>query len=262
MTFLTGLSWWILFPLALLAVGGTAFVARLASTRFLKDHTKQSSAHASPLMPTLGALFAFLSGFVIAAQWSTQASANSVVSRMSTASARLAWASTAPGASTIKIQAALSSDLTTTTENGWGQLQTGNTQSFNESQAYQELQQTVRESAYSSTVSVHAATELLAATDEVGASRHELADAASTTLPPLLIIVLALSGMALTVNSVVLAVDSHRRAAFVVTSVVILVSLNLALLIVLAAPFRGTLQTSPKALQEVVQRIETGFYSR
>ena len=135
MTFLTGLSWWILFPLALLAVGGTAFVARLASTRFLKDHTKQSSAHASPLMPTLGALFAFLSGFVIAAQWSTQASANSVVSRMSTASARLAWASTAPGASTIKIQAALSSDLTTTTENGWGQLQTGNTQSFNESQA-------------------------------------------------------------------------------------------------------------------------------
>lgn len=262
MIFLTGLSWWILFPLTFLIIGGLAIATRVVSTRLLKDDAEQSSAHASPLMPTLGALFAFLSGFVIAAQWTAQTSADSVVSRMSTASARLAWASTAPGASTIKIQSALSSDLTTTTESGWGELQTSNISSFNESQTYQELQQTVREAAYSSTVSIPAATELLEAADEVGAFRHQLADAASTTLPTLLLIVLALSGIALTVNSVVLTVDSHRRAAYVVTSVVILVSLNLALLLVLAAPFRGTLQTSPKAVQEVVQRIETGFYSR
>jgi Protein of unknown function (DUF4239) len=262
MSFLTGLYWWILFPMAFLIVGSIAILARAVSTRLLQDHASQSSHHASPLMPTLGALFAFLSAFVIAAQWTNQSSADSVVSRMSTASARLAWASTEPGASTIKIQAALANELTTTARNDWEQLETGNVVMFNESQSYRVLQQTVRESAYSSTMSAPAATELLSAVDEVGATRHELADAASRSLPTLLLLVLALSGIVLTVNAVLLTVVSHRRAAYVVTSVVILVSLDLALLLVLAAPFRGTLQTSPKPITAVVQRIQAGFYSR
>jgi hypothetical protein len=262
MSFLTGLSWWILFPLAFLVVGGIAFVARVMTTRLFKDHATQSSGHASPLMPTLGALFAFLSAFVIAAEWTNQSSADSVVSRMSTSSARLAWASTAPGASTIKIQTALANDLTTTAESGWGQLQSGNNSLFNGSKSYQELQQAVRESVYSSAMSVPAANELLSAVDEVGASRHELTDAASRTLPTSLLLVLALSGIALTINAVILTVASQRRAAYVVSSIVILVSLDLALLVVLAAPFRGTLQSSPEAIQAVVQGIETGFYSR
>jgi len=262
MTFLTGLSWWILVPMAFLLVGGIALITRIVTTQLLKDHAGQSSTNAGPLMPTLGVLFALLSSFAIAAQWTNQSSADSVVSRMSTASARLAWASTAPGASTIKIQSALANDLTATAENGWGQLQSGDNILFNESASYRELQQTVRDSVYSSTMSVPASTELLSAVDEVGASRHELTDAASRSLPTLLLIVLALSGIALTVNAVILTVASHRRAAFVVTSIVVLVSLDLALLLVLAAPFRGTVQTSPKAIQAVVVRIETGFYSR
>lgn len=245
-----------------LIVGGIAIVARVVSTRLLKDHASQSSTNASPLMPTLGVLFALLSSFAIAAQWTNQSSADSVVSRMSTSSARLAWASTAPGASTIAIQSALAADLATTADVGWDQLHSGNDNSFNESASYRELQQTVRDSAYSSTMSVPASIELLSAVDEVGVSRHELTDAASRSLPTLLLIVLALSGIALTVNAVILTVASHRRAAFVVTSIVVLVSLDLALLLVLAAPFRGTLQTSPKALQAVVLRIGTGFYSR
>jgi hypothetical protein len=111
-------------------------------------------------------------------------------------------------------------------------------------------------------MSVPAANELLSAVDEVGASRHELTDAASRTLPTSLLLVLALSGIALTINAVILTVASQRRAAYVVSSIVILVSLDLALLVVLAAPFRGTLQSSPEAIQAVVQGIETGFYSR
>ena len=262
MTFLTGLSWWILIPMVFLIVGGIAIIARVVSTRLLKDHASQSSTNASPLMPTLGVLFALLSSFAIAAQWANQSAAESVVSRMSTSSARLAWASTAPGASTIEIQSALAADLTTTADDGWDQLQSGNDILFNESPSYRELQQTVRDSVYSSSMSVPAASELLSAVDEVGASRHELTDAAGKSLPTLLLLVLALSGIALTVNAVILTVASHRRAAYVVASVVVLVSLDLALLLVLAAPFRGTLQTSPKAIQAVVQRIETGFYSR
>lgn len=111
-------------------------------------------------------------------------------------------------------------------------------------------------------MSVPASTELLSAVDELGASRHELTDSHSRSLPTLLLIVFALSGIALTVNAVILTVASRRRAAFVVSSIAVLVSLDLALLLVLAGPFRGTLQTSPKPIQEVVQRIETGFYSR
>lgn len=80
------------------------------------------------------------SPFVICHSRTMDQSRDFIVSRMSTASARLAWASTAPGASTIKIQSALANELTTTAENGWDQLQSGDNILFNESASYRELQ--------------------------------------------------------------------------------------------------------------------------
>ena len=262
MTSLTSLDWWILFPLSLLVIASIAIVAHIIIRRFLGHHASRSVSHAAPLMPTLGALFAFLSAFVIATEWSAQSSADSTVAHIASASARLAWASTAPGANTIEIQKAITEDLTFTASTGWTELQNGNEIALVETESYRTLQKTVRDSAYSPAVATPASNELLAAVDDLGSTRRDLANAAGRTLPPLLLVVLALSGIILTINSVILVVESPGRSSFVVLSVVLLVAFDLALLLVLAAPFRGTLQASPKPLESVVQEIDSGFFTR
>jgi len=125
MTTLTSLDWWALFPLLLFVIATIAVVAHVVIRRFLGHHASRSVSHAAPLMPTLGALFAFLSAFVIATEWTAQSSADSTVAHIASASARLAWASTAPGAETFEIQDALSADLSYTVTTGWTQLQSG-----------------------------------------------------------------------------------------------------------------------------------------
>ncbi|CAB4606123.1 unannotated protein [freshwater metagenome] len=262
MTTLTSLDWWALFPLLLFVIATIAVVAHVVIRRFLGHHASRSVSHAAPLMPTLGALFAFLSAFVIATEWTAQSSADSTVAHIASASARLAWASTAPGAETFKIQDALSADLSYTVTTGWTQLQSGDEVGLIETESYRNLQKTVRDSAYSPAVSTPASNELLAAVDELGATRRDLANAAGRTLPTLLLAVLALSGIILTINAVILVVESPGRSSFVVLSVVVLVSFDLALLLVLAAPFRGTLQASRAPVESVVHEIDSGFFTR
>ena len=262
MSKITSLEWWVLFPLLLFIVATIAFAAHIVIRRFLGHHASRSVSHAAPLMPTLGALFAFLSAFVIATEWTAQSSADSTVAHIASASARLAWASTAPGADSFQIQSALSTDLSYTVTTGWKQLQTGDEVGLIENDSYRDLQKTVRDSAYSSAVSTPASNELLAAVDDLGATRRDLANAAGRTLPTLLLAVLALSGIILTINSVILVVESPGRSSFVVLSVVLLVAFDLALLLVLAAPFRGTLEASTKPIESVVHEIDSGFFTR
>ena len=99
-------------------------------------------------------------------------------------------------------------------------------------------------------------------TSETVACLIDLANAAGRTLPTLLLIVLALSGIVLTINSVILVAENPGRSSFVVLSVVLLVAFDLALLLVLAAPLRGTLQASPKPIESVVNEIDSGFFTR
>lgn len=262
MSRLTGLQWWVIFPLSFLAVGAVAFGSRRIFRAFLRHHSSPSVKHAIPLMPTLGALFAFLSAFVIATEWTAQAQADSVVTRMSSASARLAWAATAPGADTSTIQIALAEDLTVTSTKGWHDLQDGNDTAAIETESFRHLEQVVRASAYSPSVPTPAATELIAAVDDLGAARRELANAATRSLPMVLFVALGLSGIMLTLNAVILTIESPGRSSYVVLSVVLLVAIDLALLLVLAAPFRGSLQTSPAPIESITREIDSGFFTR
>ena len=259
---LTSLEWWILFPLSLLIVGSIAAIAHGIIRRFLGAHTERSVIHAGPLMPTLGALFAFLSAFVIATEWTAQSTSEATVASIASASSQLAWASTAPGVDTIAIQASLMVDLEETATTGWERLQNGDETSLLDSDASRDLQRAVRASAYSPAVSPVASAELLSALDDVSEARRDLVNEAGGTLPTLLFGVLALSGLALTVNSVILVLQNPGRSSVVVLSIVVIVALDLALLLVLAAPFRGTLETSPAPLTAVRTEIASGFFTR
>ena len=68
MTTLTSLDWWALFPMLFIVIATIAVVSHFVIRRFLGHHARRSMGHAAPPMPTLGALFAFLSAFVIATE--------------------------------------------------------------------------------------------------------------------------------------------------------------------------------------------------
>lgn len=213
-------------------------------------------------MPTLGALFAFLSAFVIATEWGAQSQAQSVVQHVASAGSRLAWAATAPGAETDAIQQALAAELRTTASTGWSALADERTSDAVATREFRVIETLVRGSAYSTTVSGPAATELLASVDDLAAARRDLAASASRTLPVLLFAALGISGAALITNAVTLTIRSHARSSVVVGSVIVLVALDLSILLALASPFRGTFVVSPRPLQEVVQQIESGWFTR
>ena len=75
MTAITTLPWWVILPLCLIVVFGVALGARVVLHRFLGDATPHALANSSTFMAGFGALFAFLSAFVISTEWAAQSAA-------------------------------------------------------------------------------------------------------------------------------------------------------------------------------------------
>lgn len=260
MVLLTGLPSWFVILMSFVAAIGVTILLRVVIRRMQRDDGDDAVRHAGPLMPTLGALFAFLSAFVIAYEWNSQSQAAALVQHVAAASSRLAWASTAPGFDVTAIQSSLHVELVAMSTDGWDALAKDRTDQAMATEQFRQLEQTVRASAYSSGVATPAATELLAAMDDLAASRRELAAMAERSLPSLLFIALGISGFALIANAVTLTIRSHRRTMFVVGSIVVLVAVDLAILLIFAAPFRGTVVTSPAPLEHVAELLEAGWF--
>lgn len=257
---LTSLPWWLLVVLSLAFSVSVAIAFRKIVRRTQRGSGDDPVRHAGPLMPTLGALFAFLSAFVIATEWSSQSQTESLVQHVASASSRLAWASTAPGADTAAIQSSLQQELSTMVTVGWPALADRRTVDAVATEQFRSLESTVRLSAYSPSVSTPASNELLASIDELAAGRRDLAADAERSLPALLFVALGLSGVALIANAVTLTIRSDRRSTFIVGSIVVLVAIDLAILLVLAAPFRGTLTVSPAPLEHIGQELAGGWF--
>lgn len=261
MYFLTGLQWWSALALGLAFAGVVAVVARFIMHRLQRNSGDDPVRHAGPLMPTLGALFAFLSAFVIATEWGAQSQSQAIVQHVASASSRLAWAATAPGAETAFIQESIAAELRTTADRGWAALGDGRTGDAIASEEFRVLESAVRNGAYSQAVAAPAANELLASTDDMASARRELAANSERTLPILLFLALGVSGIALITNAVTLTIRSHARSTVVVASVILLVGVDLAVVLALASPFRGSFVVSSRPLTIVAQQIEDGWFT-
>ena len=257
---LTSLHWWALLLLTTTVAVVAAIGARLVVARTQGDAGDESVRHAGPLMPALGVLFAFLSGFVITTEWTQQSQTESVVQHVASASARLAWASTAPGVQTARIQDSLARDLTATITVDWSELKADRTRDVILTDQFRDLESAVRLSATAPGVATPAGTELLASIDELAAARRDLASSASRNLPTLLFAALAISGLALIANAATLTIRSRRRTMLVISSIVAIVAVDLTVLLVLAAPFRGTQTISPAPIEQVAAQIDAGWF--
>lgn len=261
MNLLTALPWWVLVPGTLLVIATVAFLLRSAFERLLGSSRSQAASFAAPLMPALGVLFAFMSGFAITAMWGGHSAAELTVSREATASDQLAWAATARNVDTRSIQSALVIYLDSVIEDEWPRQSQSTPSLERQSADFKNLQQTVRSSASNPSVGQADAMALINDVDDLSMQRAARLGASKSSMPLALFVALVVSGLALCLNALIVSVAGERRSRLVTYSIIVVVALDLAVLLILAGPFTGSQQVSNTPLIEVREQIITGQMS-
>jgi len=248
---------WLVFALAIAAISRVAIRAMVPIAEY--DHV---SSICAPLMPALGATFAVLMALTLSSEAGYLRSAQDIVSLEAAAAARLAWASTTPGGHTEPIQSALDDYVRTTRAREWHGTGATEGDDPEAARALARLERVVRTEAARSDLSTPITTELLTSLDALSSERRARIAAASRTLPPLIIITLIASGVALIINGGALVFRSSLRTSVLVIGLAIVVALSLALLFALTGPWEGPLIVSGKPLDTLVRDLESGFFAR
>jgi hypothetical protein len=251
---------WLLAVCSLVIFSLVAVVSRLALRRWLDGYGDGVAAVAGPLMPALGAIFALLSALALSNEAGQLRVADEDVATEAAAASRLAWASTVPGVATSRVQRSLDTYLRSTRANEWdGGDGSGDPATF---RAVRELERTVRAEAAGKELGSAQAGELLGALDTVTSSRRQRLSARAHRLPEPYLLVVVASGLALVVNSTALALDHHRRAASMISGLVVVVALTSALLLALTAPFLGGFVADGGPLDVVTADLRAGVFAR
>lgn len=256
---LASLPWWLLFPGLVLTALAVAFGIRPIVRHVLGHGADHAGLVAASLTTAFGALFAFLSAFLITTEWSQHSAAESAIAAEAASVARLAWSADAPGVDQALVLADLEAYLDSTTAD-WSAMADGRTSPLASDADYRRVQVDVRAQAALPGVPTASASEMLAALDAVAGARRERLSAAARQLPTAIVVVVVVSGLALVVNSVILAAGRSRRAAGPIAAIAIVVGLDLALVFMVSSPFRGTLIAEPTPLERVATEMRTGWF--
>jgi hypothetical protein len=214
---------------------------------------------AGPLMGALGALFAFLTAFVITTEWGQHREVEHTVGMEADACVRLAWISQSPGCDGAAIRRGLAAYLASVLNEEWPALADGGGCEATHDRM-SELQYRVRGVAAEPVVPASVSNDLTTAADAVAVTRAERLNAAARDLPTPLFLLAFLSGVVLTLNAIVLALHLDRAHALAIAGIVALIPLDLALLLAIAMPFKGDLRVEGHALVRVLDNLTRGRY--
>jgi len=214
---------------------------------------------AGSLMSALGALFAFLTAFVITSEWSQHREAEHTVGMEADACIRLAWISRSPGCDGAVIRRDLAAYVLSVLEEEWPALREG-VGCEETHDRMSELQYQVRGIAAESEVRASVANDLTIAADAIAVTRSERLNAAARDLPTPLCLLAFLSGVVLAINAIVLALHLGHAYTLAIAGIVALIPLDLALLLAIAMPFKGDLHVDGHPLVRVLDNLRTGRY--
>lgn len=245
---------WVVVLASLVLGGLVAIGARFALRRWVADDSSGVAAVAGPLMPALGAVFALLAALALSNEAAALRAADQDVAAEAAAASRLAWSSTTPGVDTEPVQQALRDYLHSTRAEEWeGTDGIGDPATM---RALTELERTVRSEAAGSEVGSAQAGEMLGALDTLTSMRRERLATSAHDLPALYLAVVVASGLALIINAAALAIDRSHRIAWLTTGLVVVVSLVLALLLAITAPFSGGFISDGRPIDTLVSDLE------
>jgi Protein of unknown function (DUF4239) len=215
---------------------------------------------AGPLMGALGALFAFLTAFAITTEWGQHREAENTIGMEADACIRLAWISGSPGCNGVAIRRDLAAYMRSVLHEEWPTLARSGDGCEATHDSMSALQYRVRHTAADPDVPVSVSTDLTTAADSIAVTRSNRLNAAARDLPTPLFLLAFLSGVALALNAVVLALHVDRNYALTIAGIGAVIPLDLALLLAIAVPFGGDLQVDAHPLVRVLANLEGGRY--
>jgi hypothetical protein len=214
---------------------------------------------AGSLMGALGALFAFLTAFVITIEWGHHREAEHTVGMEADACVRLAWISHSPGCDGAAIRRDLAACLRSVLNEEWSALRDGaGCEATHDRMS--ELQYRVRGIAAQPDVPASVSNDLTTAADAIAITRSERLNAAAGDLPTPLFLLAFLSGVALALNAIVLALHLGHAYSLAIAGIVALIPLDLALLLAIAMPFTGDLRVEGHSLVRVLDNLKRRRY--
>ena len=218
------------------------------------------SEGAGRLIPAVGVLFALLTAFMITNQWNRSRAAEGIVGAEADASIRLALASQSSGIDGERVRLLLSQYLRSVIEMEWETLRHELAGSAETASALSELEHDVRATATGPDVGTAVTADLLAAAEGVAISRRDRLNLAGHGLPAPLFILAFVSGVVLCLNAIAVTVSLDGWVVIVIGGLVVLIALDLALVVAISDPFRGSLRVVPRPLEEVQRELEAGRF--
>ena len=215
---------------------------------------------AGRLMSAVGVLFALLTAFVITNQWNRSRAAEGIVGTEADASIRLALASQSPGIDGQRVRLLLVQYLHAVLEKEWETLRHELAGSADTAAALSKLEYDVRAIATAPGVGTAVTADLLAAAEGVAVSRRDRLNLAGHGLPAPLFVLAFVSGVVLCLNAIAVAISLDDWVAIVIGGLVVLIALDLALVVAISDPFRGSLRVVPSPIEDVLHELEAGRF--
>jgi len=258
---LTSLPTWVLLPLMLVVVGAISVFLYLLIDRRIGSRREHAGIAAAAYMTALGSLFAILTGFLINSEFSTLREARQIVGSEAAAASRLASATEGlPSVDGSAVQVRLGRYLDDSASDDWEALADDDARDSPALLSLSDLQSVTFSIAGRSYVPSATASEMNSAVADLTTSRRELITLAGSEMPLLLFALSAISGLALIINAMFVALRTGGNVTFVAIGIVVIVALDLALILGISAPFRGPFIVDKAPIESISEEVLQGVY--
>ncbi len=241
-------------------IGWSVAVGILLRTLTTTEEQEDLAIVAGRLMPAIGTLFALLTAFVITNQWNRSRDAEHIIGAEADASVRLALASGARGFQGETIRGRQLAYLDSVLRHEWSTLAHDHRGHPPTVDKLMDLQREVRDLACQPEVSEAVSAELASAATEVATGRRDRLNLAGHGLPAPLFLLSFVSGVVVCLGAVSLAVNLDSWVAAIVGGLVVTVALDLALVVAISDPFRGSMRVVPRPLRAAHSSLENGQF--
>jgi hypothetical protein len=258
----TSLPAGVVFAGSLVVTGVVATLVHLSLHRLVRPgHRESIGVTAAAYMTAVGSLFAILTGFLINAEYGNLRHTQDLIADEASGATRLAWATqglTAVDASLV--QDALATYLDDLKTDEWAALADGKPEQSRAAHSLSQLQGKVFNIASRSYVPTASADAMTGAVGDLTSARRQRIASSSDDLPTPLFVLSAVAGFALIVNAVGVTLRSGPWSTVVAIGIVVVVALDLALIVAIAAPFQGGFVASPAPIAKLYAEMRNGVY--
>lgn len=212
---------------------------------------------AGPLVPALGAMFAFLTAFAINTEWVQLRDAQHAAEMEADAAARVALVAGSPGLDPARLRGLLEQYLSHVVVDEWPRLRSAGG-SHGARDALARISREARAIVAEPRVDPVTGTDLLGAVDALVSLRRDRLSLAGRSMPPALMLLAFVSGVVLCIDALLVALPHSQWITVTVGGVVVVTALALALIVAVSAPYRGTISVDAHPLEVVLEALRRG----